>query len=201
MNARQATWARDVVFPVALDALAFLRLLASFVFSELLDPVIDFYGNFTYEFATPYYFATLAGSGVFSGISRFADRNVLVISKDTLEFIYALGLDNLLKLYQPDGSKSEFERLIIRAIGWFSSASVPMRYENRLLNYVTSLEMFLSVGNTPVAQNVSEGTALFIADEIEAGDASQRLSTTTITIGVRSHTRDCSLSPWLKCWL
>ena len=156
--------ARDKIFPAALDALAFLRLLAAFVFSELLDPVIDFYGNFTYDFGSPYYFATLSGSGMFSGVMRLADRNVLVISNDTLELTYALGLDNLLRLYQQESPRSEFQQLLLRAVGWFSSASVPMRYENRLLNYVTSLEMFLGGGNAPVAQNVSEGAALFIAD-------------------------------------
>jgi hypothetical protein len=160
--------ARDKVFSAALDALAFLRLLASFVFSELLDPVIDFYGNFTYDFGSPYYFAILGGSGVFSGMLRLAERNVLVISDETVELSYALGLDNLLKLYQQGNAASEFEQLILRAVGWFSSASVPMRYENRLLNYVTSLEMFLGGGNAPVAQNVSEGAALFIADSAEA---------------------------------
>ena len=160
--------ARDRVFPAAMDAVAFLRLLASFVFSELLDPVIDFYGNFTYDFGSPYYLATLAGTGVFSGLLRLTDRNVLVISEDTLELTYALGLDGLLKLYRAERSPSEFEKLVLRAVGWFSSGSAPMRYENRLLNYITSLEMFLSGGNAPIAQNVSEGAALFIAEGVEA---------------------------------
>ena len=65
---------RDKVFPAALDALAFLRLLASFVFSELLDPVIDFYGNFTYDFGSPYYFATLAGSGVLESVPAVVEK-------------------------------------------------------------------------------------------------------------------------------
>ena len=159
---------KAAVFSAALDALAFLRFLASFVFSEVQDPVIDFYGNYTYDFGLPYFLATMGGSGYFSGILRIPDRNVLVIADDTVSLIYTMGLDAILKLLLVPADRTEFQALVLRSLGWFSSASVPMRYENRLLNYVTCLEMFLSSGDAPIAQNVSEGTALFIADTLSA---------------------------------
>jgi hypothetical protein len=98
--------------------------------------------------------------------SRFGAAGAFVLNEQRLARIQELGLKPLFDLTaKPDSERSDVERLILRAVHWFSNGELQRNDENKIQSYVTCLDMFFSSRDGEVTAAVQDGVAYMLGHE------------------------------------
>ncbi len=95
---------------------------------------------------------------------RYGAAGQLVINEVRITQIAESPLADLVALLSvAEGQRSEVEDLLLRAVHWFSDGELQRNDENKLLSYVTCLEMFFSSGDGAVTSAIQDGVAYLLA--------------------------------------
>jgi len=100
----------------------------------------------------------IVGSGIF-----------FELNESTIHALELLGIFQVSKILQKKPQETnEFERVILRAIHWYSASVGQTEIENRFLNLLISIESLLTPKERePIANAIAEGVALVLGDDLE----------------------------------
>lgn len=97
---------------------------------------------------------------------RVGPAGAFVINEHVIAKAHETGLDGLAEiLSKSEDSRSDVEALLIQAMHWFANGESQLTSHNKLLSYVTCLDMFFSDPRTDVTRSVAEGVAFLMADD------------------------------------
>ncbi|MBE7549350.1 MAG: hypothetical protein HS127_20230 [Planctomycetia bacterium] len=91
------------------------------------------------------------------------------LSDNSMKQMEKIGAIKLLAiLTKPKEQVSEFERILLRSVHWYSSSLTQYEIENQFLNLITCLETFLTPrdGN-PIGTAIAEGVVILITTGVE----------------------------------
>ena len=96
-------------------------------------------------------------------------RDHLELNRDRLSHLNSLGFSTFSELLgQSNSVLNDFERVLLSALHWFSSAQTQVELENGFLSLMTCLETMLTPRDgSPIGTAVAEGVALILAEELE----------------------------------
>jgi hypothetical protein len=69
-------------------------------------------------------------------------------------------------LAKPEADRTEFEKVLLRAMHWVADAERQQLPENKTTSYITAIDMFFSTKDEPVTRDVTEGTAVIIGSTL-----------------------------------
>jgi hypothetical protein len=121
------------------------------------------------EFCRSYRYAPIDPIGADSFAARGTWTGALLefeFSPENIQKMKMIGINKLSEVLRKDVI-SEFENNLLSSIHWFANSQVKTENADRLLNLITCLEiLFTPKDRDPIIQNVAEGAAIFIGDNV-----------------------------------
>ncbi len=100
--------------------------------------------------------------------NRFGPSGSFVLTSDIMERMKSVGFMAIFDiLAKEETDKTEIEKLIMRAVHWFSDAELQRNPSNKLQSYVTCLDMFFSSRDGEATAAVQDGVAYLLGDSVE----------------------------------
>jgi hypothetical protein len=98
---------------------------------------------------------------------RFGPYANLVLTEERVKRLGDVGLSELADILgRPERSRTEIEDMLTQSVHWFANGEIQDEPENKLLSYVTCLDMFFSIpGTGDTARSVSEGVAFLLGKD------------------------------------
>lgn len=92
------------------------------------------------------------------------------LTEENLEKLYNSNISKLIEIISKNHNElNDFEKKILKAVHWYSLATLHIDSENKLLNLITALESVFTVKERgPISSFVPEAVAIILANTLEA---------------------------------